>query len=1097
MRRVFFFMTLALVSVLSIDVSKTGKHSKADQKKLRGTKGKQPAFDRKRCTTLCTERGIICMIGREYKEDKDGTKWCCNTECEPGSGIMVEAPDGLNYCCKQNIQMEASRLTHKRQFEKIDTEQNMLAANAAANTVDLLEGAYYAKSNTIATLEAAVNLQKELEQEATDANEALESRIAKEKAALANEAQTAEAEEERLGAIKAQTETEVHATETQELTMHYQAEAKEKALEEKQKQAKEKEKTLFDKENQIEQLETQQEQKVNELHLRLEKVKEDMLKYHEVNIALEESLRVSTEYTQKCIDAAEVKSNQNKADAATSKMGKEQMDMIKRDLDDQQKKVQQQMAEIEKRKEQFNLKMKEMEENADFNKHEKFKQLQSEMAAEMAKIDEAHQQLAAKVSEMDKTRDEVNLLTEDLNLLDNSKGAMGDESPVTVRFRAMEKKIRDKIKSMEEKCDRGTTGAVGKILVDAKSIKGCTDTNDCDSWKVNLGTAFKGISNLAVCMKAEYDELCGLMTEYKTQQATLTSEFDASKKRTVETVAKTRKRMVDFKIEEKAAIEAAKASDARIAVIQGLTVEAQRRLKTTQDWVARLDKYLQKLGTQIEEVERAIGDLNIRIAETDKTFKRMKKEYTTETIQLASQVAIAIERSKELSTLMTGLSQKVDEASVKQLTAQKALGDDVDCRALAAMDCTKITEKTKCQAPDVAQHCVWQDSDDEMSGGKKNTCQWIDEDSATAIMTEKLFNEDYQGAFYGLSETADELQEEGNGVTSKLDELMIALNEFSVPEPVQIDVVPEVCSRAYGLKEGGCERTINGYTFLGGKLVHFDRNNFGCEEKVVCPTVDQTGDCVPEAHIPHGHLQIDGTSVSRREKRAKLAGRFSCRKYSFSSKGYDMWYKKPFAEPEMAAAKSAEGSEIPAWITQENAGCLSYHELEDSVAAVKSMASVLHTIKDLKSAMQCKIKGIFVKVEDVPFCEEGKPCWHRTAGVCRANYVLDLAMEYLQNDDEYAVSAADVPEYRNRVCVEPPTDYSVDATVRIECGPNVCDGLIESPDQSTVTAVGSSAPPKGAPQQSWSNVVKTGKATGTPQNPGKPVKKAWNPSTKV
>ena len=101
-------------------------------------------------------------------------------------------------------------------------------------------------------------------------------------------------------------------------------------------------------------------------------------------------------------------------------MGKEQMDMIKSDLDDQQKKVQQQMAEIEKRKEQFNLKMKEMEENADFNKHEKFKQLQSEMAAEMAKIDEAHQQLAAKVSEMDKTRDEVNLMTNDLNLLDNT-----------------------------------------------------------------------------------------------------------------------------------------------------------------------------------------------------------------------------------------------------------------------------------------------------------------------------------------------------------------------------------------------------------------------------------------------------------------------------------------------------------------------------------------------------------------------------------------------------------------------------------------------------------------------------------------------------
>merc|ERR1712146_404475 len=127
-----------------------------------------------------------------------------------------------------------SRLTHKRRFEKIDTEQNMLAANAAANTVDLLEGAYYAKSNTIATLEAAVNLQKELEQEATDANEALESRIAKEKAALANKKQTAEAEEERLGAIKAQTETEVHATETQELSMHYEVEAREKALEEKQ-----------------------------------------------------------------------------------------------------------------------------------------------------------------------------------------------------------------------------------------------------------------------------------------------------------------------------------------------------------------------------------------------------------------------------------------------------------------------------------------------------------------------------------------------------------------------------------------------------------------------------------------------------------------------------------------------------------------------------------------------------------------------------------------------------------------------------------------------------------------------------------------------
>ena len=88
------------------------------------------------------------------------------------------------------------------------------------------------------------------------------------------------------------------------------------------------------------------------------------------------------------------------------------------------------------------------------------------------------------------------------------------------------------------------------------------------------------------------------------------------------------------------------------------------------------------------------------------------------------------------------------------------------------------------------------------------------------------------------------------------------------------------------------------------------------------------------------------------------------------------------------------------------------------------------------------MKGMFVKGTKSPqgFCEKEGFCWHRPAGVCRANYVLDLVMELLKNDEHYAVSEADAAKLRNKVCIEPPSDYSNDATVQIECGVHVCGG---------------------------------------------------------
>lgn len=1094
MRRVFFFMTVALVSVLSIDVSKRGKHSKADQKKLRGTKV-PPAFDRNNCITMCTEKGILpCGFGRNHVDAKDGTKWCCAPECEAGTGLLVEGPDGLNYCCKQDIQMDASRLTHKRTFEDVDLAQTVVAVGAATKTVDLLESAYYSKSNTIAGLEAGLNLQKELQQEAEAAQKAQAGRIESEKAALANEEQTLEAKEARLTAVKQGVDTKVKNLEFEKQTLEEQKRQQVLKLDEEEETATELSRSIAAKRLQIETMKTRQDQRLNSLSNGLQTLHEEIAAYERESRDLGDQLAAANEFTKKCLDAQKVQANQKKAADATAQMGEEQMEMIAGDLDKQQATVKAQMDLIQQKRKLFDDKIKEMQANADMNQHADFKKLQDKMAAEIAKIDEANKKLGEQVKTMDKQRDNVNAMVDKLNLMDNSVGALGeDDSPVTVRFRAMEKKIQDKIKAMEDKCDRGSTAEVAKIVINANSIKGCTDTENCQSWKGNLDITFKGIRNLATCMKAEYDELCGLMTEYKTQQTTLSTELEASRKITVETVAKTRKALADFEIEQKAARKRAEASDARIVAIEGLTDAAKNRFEKTKEWVGELNEALKALGIQIQAIEATIQQYDTELVQAEQDYQQADAQYKKLAKDLEANVRDAEVQSKDIHMQVAQLRQEVRDAGVRKMAALKALGDNVDCNTLAAMDCVKITEKAKCQAKDVAKHCVWQDSDDEMSGGKKDTCRWIDEDSATAIMTTKLFSEDYQDAFYGLIGDAEELESQGGGVTSKLDELMGTLNEFKIPPAAVIPLGVEICNLVKGQKAGGCQKETDGrFTFEGADLVVFDKNNFGCQEKSVCKTKDETGGgCVPEGHISHGHYKIDGNPVAK-DRKLQMATHFSCRQYSFDRKTrarlYDVW-----AKSQVDAAKSEAGTSIPSWITQENAGCLNFEALKHGVKAVQSMASVLHTIHAQRNAMYCKIKGIFVREGATePFCEGEGPCWHKTAGQCRANYVLDLAMEYLQNDELYSVPASEIPGYRSKVCVEPPTEYSNDASVKIECGPNVCVGLIESAGQSTVTApaLGSSSPKKVAPPQqtqSWSNVVQTGKATGIPQSPGKMV----------
>eukprot|EP00938_MAST-03A_sp_MAST-3A-sp1_P000531 g531.t1 len=1079
MRRVFFFMTVALVSVLSIDVSKMRKHSKADQKKLRGKKS-TPAFDR-----------------RQYKEDSNGKQYCCKAECDAGAGILVEAPDGLNYCCKQDIDMDASRLTHERRFEDVDLATAVGAVSAATKTVDLLESAYYSKSKTIASLEAGVNLQKELEQEAKEALDAQSSRFAEERAVLASNKQTAEENEKIFGLAKAETEAQVEQFKAKKLSLETKVDQDALDLEEKTNLAESLERTLAERRVDTLALIAQKERQANELSHELQELNHFIAVYTETSRALGEQLAVTTEFTQKCIDAKEVQANQNKAAQATSKMAKEQMDAIKDDLDAKQKQVSDQMKAIEAKKAAFEAKIKEMEANADFNQHPEFLKLQDKMAAEIAKVDETHRQLAQKVTEMNTERDKVDRMVGDLNLADNSKGAMGDESPVTVRFRALRKKLQDKIKAMEGKCDRGATAEMEKLVVDTSTIKGCTDTNDCGSWKKNLDTTFKGIKNLADCMKSEYDELCGLMAEFKTQEKQLSTELDASKKRTQETVAKTNKDRTTFELDQKAALKAAEEADARIGAIQQLTKAAKLDLKFYQDQVKALEEQLEILGTLIRGVEDMIltSADEIRVAMED--YEVMKKMYEDEATRVGQQVANARSQVDELSILVQTLTQEVDDANTALAAAQAALGEDVNCEALAAMDCTKITEKAKCQAPDVAKHCVWQDSDDELSGGKKDTCRWIDEDSATAIMTKKLFNDDFTLAMFGISGSADDLEGEGASVGDKLDELIGTLNDFTIPEPPPIiDYGVEICSRVKGLNKGGCTRNGDGsFSFEGANEVFFDRNNFGCKGDIVCKTKGAT-ECVPELTIVHEHTGANGKPAS------PMLKRFACRNYEFdpSKDMRNKGYVTMFAEKEFKKAATAKsGKAIPSWFTQENAGCLKYQTLGYSFEAVNSMASVLHTVDDLQPDMQCKMKGMFVKGTKSPqgFCEKEGFCWHRPAGVCRANYVLDLVMELLKNDEHYAVSEADAAKLRNKVCIEPPSDYSNDATVQIECGVDVCGGDDGSLQPTVATT---------KPTQSFSSVTGQKGSTGkkaSPWVPGDPrtgvevvkgVKKpAWKP----
>merc|ERR1711988_879802 len=387
------------------------------------------------------------------------------------------------------------------------------------------------------------------------------------------------------------------------------------------------------------------------------------------------------------------------------------------------------------------------------------------MAEEMKRISETEAALATKVTAMKASSKNVQAKANELHLDDSSLGVGDDASPVSVRFRAMARKIQKKIKAMESKCDPAAFENMRKVALNDASLKGCTDTDDCESWGPNLGEAFKGISTLGECMKEEYDELCGMMKEYKTQEAALNTEIEASREATRTVVQANTQAYNTFEKAQAQKIKDAAAADIRIQVIQEEIDRAQKDFELTKTWVQYLEVLLETLKSDIGEVEKKIKEFLQQITATEKTTQNINAELLKEKEVKIPQIQRAQAESEGMLQSLRELSKLVQGQRIAMESARRALGENVKCEAFAAMECTKITQKEQCQSKDVAKYCVWVESADEASMGAPNTCVWIDKNSAEAIMAIKLQNDDYQEAFYAISDQADDVVEDGGKVS--------------------------------------------------------------------------------------------------------------------------------------------------------------------------------------------------------------------------------------------------------------------------------------------------------------------------------------------
>jgi len=248
-------------------------------------------------------------------------------------------------------------------------------------------------------------------------------------------------------------------------------------------------------------------------------------------------------------------------------------------------------------------------------------------------------------------------------------------------------------------------------------------------------------------------------------------------------------------------------------------------------------------------------------------------------------------------------------------------------------------------------------------------------------------------------------------------------------------------------------------------------NNFGCDAKDICgeeiltsswrdkigsTTPDGSAtdnfECVPENTqlksfpkdlvVSHIHKSFNGKSVlsGRRTRPLQL---ISCRNYCGEDaeclnkrEPYNKWANEQIE----AAKKEASATEpIPAWATNDNAGCLDFQNWGTSLKAVSEMLEIMKIAVSGPEDMKCAIRGVYASdTKRGSLCQNTPVCFEHKAARCRSEYILNMAKAASAMGDEFDT------KIRPNICFSKPTEYSKIPKIQMQCGTQVCQNQEEA-----------------------------------------------------
>jgi len=679
MRRAYILVTL-MASVSAIDMAKRGMM-------LRGKSAEPQEIDRSKCSTICRKRTkLTCAWGKDLAiNTEDKSYWCCDHECptDPKAANYgthkVTARDGLTYCC--NVDTIKSD-THVRRFQGKNLELAVDTVIAAKNSIDDLESSFYIKSKEINELEAVKKLQNELMKEAVSSKLATDTMIQKEETSLNNKADTQATEANALENTKLALQEKKDLIEVKKENLASELEEKEAQEEMKFQLANQKASEIEEKVQTIESQTNSRETLISKYKSQLTRTSIESESLVETIGTLTQELSRAKQYTQTCLlkqkekEGSEAKQKQT-ADIVKNAAGQKQQEELQQlsdDFEEPQNDVQAKIDEIAMKKNEFVTLMQEMSQSEGFLRSTAYQSKQNEMQATLDKIAKAEEQMLKQKREMELAKQRVEENVKNLHLADNSVGATPESGPVSVRFRAMAKKIREKVMDIDEKCGAESFTKY-KALVQKKALRivGCTDTGNCESWGPKLAESFNGIKSLTECMKAEYDELCTLMTEFKSMRAPLIAEINLMRQNTKKTSLEASEALDTFLTKKAKMISSFKTGQIQIAALRDDMEQFQSDYEVLTVDVKNLETQITNLNDQIKTLDDMIETQMGYIQQYETEIANMRKEMDAIKIEEEQKIRLVIDATDRYRLQVQTLQSSVESQKIEMRTAVSAL----------------------------------------------------------------------------------------------------------------------------------------------------------------------------------------------------------------------------------------------------------------------------------------------------------------------------------------------------------------------------------------------------------------------------------------